>query len=196
MSPHRRRFWAPALVAALLVVTLAPWRASASPVEDYASYQPAEHCAKSAKPGTQVLAEWIVAKLGGGLGGIWRACSTSRSEHHEGRAFDWTLDATKDKDRRRAAQLRARLFATDSAGNTHALARRMGVMYIIWNDHMWSAWDGFVKEDYLSSSCRSRRACSVTLRHRDHLHISLTRAGGRGETSWYDGRLPDPEPAG
>jgi hypothetical protein len=72
----------------------------------------------------------------------------------------------------------------------------MGVMYIIWNDHMWSAWDGFVKEDYLSSSCRSRRACSVTLRHRDHLHISLTRAGGRGETSWYDGRLPDPEPAG
>src|SRR5690349_718960 len=98
MSPHRRRrFWAPALLAALLVVTLAPWRASASPVEDYASYQPAQHCASGAKPGTEVLAAWIVAKFGGGLGGICRACSGSTSEHNEGRAFDWTLDATRDK---------------------------------------------------------------------------------------------------
>ena len=32
----------------------------------------------------------------------------------------------------------------------------MGIMYIIWNDHMYSAWDQFEREDYLSSSCKSR----------------------------------------
>jgi hypothetical protein len=32
--------------------------------------------------------------------------------------------------------------------------------------------------------------CSKTLRHRDHLHISLTRKGGKGRTSWFEGRLP------
>ena len=47
----------------------------------------------------------------------------------------------------------------------------------------------FESRDYLASSCASRATCSKTLRHRDHMHISLSRAGGRGETSWYDGRL-------
>ena len=92
-------------------------------------------------------------------------CDGGTSEHHEGRAFDWSLDATKDKDRRRAARLRARLFATDAEGNAHALARRMGIMYIIWNDHMWSAWNGFTKDDYRSSSCPTcavaRRRCAT-----------------------------------
>jgi hypothetical protein len=179
-------------VAGLLVVALSPARAAAAPIEDYASYQPAQRCAKGAKPGTEVLAAWIVAKLGGALGGIWRPCNGGTSEHHEGRAFDWTLDATNKADRRRAAQLRARLFATDADGRAHALARRMGVMYIIWDDRMWAAWDGFAKEEYRSSSCKSLTRCSATLRHRDHVHISLTRAGGRGDTSWYDGRLPEP----
>lgn len=173
-------------------VALGPTRADASEIEDYAAYQPAKHCATGPKPGTQVLAAWIVDTFGGRLGGIWRACSSSTSEHHEGRALDWTLDATKKQDRQRASRLRARLFATDADGNTHALARRMGVMYLIWDDHMWSAWDGFTKDDYRSSSCKTLRGCSRTLRHRDHLHVSLTRAGGRGETNWYDGRLPSP----
>ena len=189
-SSGTARLRASCLAAVLLVVVLAPGRADAAAIEDYAAYQPAQRCASGAKPGTEVLAAWIVAKFGGGLGGIWRACDGGTSEHHEGRAFDWTLDATKKSDRRRAAQLRARLFATDADGNTHALARRMGVMYLIWDDHMWSAWDGFTKSDYRSSSCKSLSRCSATLRHRNHLHISLTRAGGRGDTSWYDGRLP------
>ncbi len=180
-------------MVALLLAVLVPGRADAAPIEDYPSYQPARWCASGAKPGTEVLAEWIVAKYGGRRGGIWRPCGGSTSEHNEGRAFDWTLDATDKKDRRRAARLRTRLFATDAQGNTHALARRMGVMYLIWNDHMWSAWNGFTKTDYRSSSCRTLRRCSATLRHRDHLHISLTRAGGRGDTSWYASRLPDAE---
>ena len=65
----------------------------------------------------------------------------------------------------------------------------MGIMYIIWNDHMYSAWDHFEREGYLSSSCKSVQKCSKTLRHRDHMHISLSRRGGRGETSWYASRV-------
>ncbi len=192
MSPHR----VPPRVACMLAVALlwaalAPSRADASPVEDYAPYQPQQHCADGAKLGTEVLADWIVESFGGGVGTIWRACDGSTSEHHEGRAFDWVLDATRKKDRRRATQLRALLFATDAEGNTDSLARQMGLMYLIWDDHMWSSWDGFTKSDYRSSSCPSLRRCSPTLRHRNHVHISLSRAGGRGATSWYDGRLPE-----
>jgi hypothetical protein len=161
-----------------------------SGIEDYADYQPQTRCAPRAKPGTKVLGRWIVRHQGGGHGGISRSCQDAgTSEHKEGRAFDWTLDAAKKADRRRAASFLRLVRATDKAGNTDARARRMGVMYIIWNDHMYRAWNGFRADDYLSSSCRTKKRCSKTLRHRDHLHLSLSRPGGRGATSWYDGRV-------
>ena len=178
--------------AALALVVLAPTAAYAVPVEDYASYDPQRWCAPRAKPGTTVLGRWLVNTYGGGFGPIWRSCAgSSVSEHKEGRAFDWTLDAAREADRERAQTFLTRAFATDGAGNTHALARRMGIMYIIWNDHMYASYRQFERRDYLSSSCPTRKRCSKTLRHRDHMHISLSRAGGNGLTSWYEGRLPD-----
>ncbi len=179
------------LVAAALVLGLAPVSGAAGSrgIEDYASYQPGTECRPEPKRGAVFLGEWLVDRYGGTFGGVGRACSASTSEHEEGRAFDWTLDATEKADRRRAARFLRRIRATDDAGNTDAWARRMGVMYVIWNDTMWSAWDRFEPEPYLSSGCPSRQRCSATLRHRDHLHVSLTRDGGRGATSWFTARM-------
>ncbi len=184
----RTRLLLPLLVAVLATLLFAP-PSQAAPIEDYASYQPQTKCRPGAKPGTTVLGRWMVRKYGGAFGGISRACSSSRSEHQEGRAFDWTIDATRKADRLRARAFLTDVLATDQRGNTDARARRMGIMYVIWNDRMYSAWDEFAPEDYLSSSCSRPARCSKTLRHRDHLHVSLTRAGGRGDTSWYARRL-------
>lgn len=172
----------------LLAVASAAW-SRGLPVEDYASYEPAVGCRRVAQPGTVVLGRWVVRTHGGRFGSIIRACGGSRSEHTEGRAFDWTIDVRRPADRARARRLLDALFATDAAGNTHALARRTGVMYVIWNDRIWSAWDGFRSRPYLSSSCRSVARCSRTLRHLDHLHISITRAAAKGATSWYVPRM-------
>jgi hypothetical protein len=158
-------------------------------IEDYASYQAQTTCHPKPRKGTVALGKHLVATYGGGGGATGRACGGGASEHKDGRAVDWTLDATKRADRRVARAFLAEIFATDEDGNTHALARRMGIMYVIWNDRMYSAWDQFEQEDYLSSSCRSRKRCSKTLRHRDHVHISLSLAGARGRTSWYEGRV-------
>jgi len=190
MDTHARRLGqqvAGILVAlALVLVTAGPAHAQ---IEDYAGYQPPTKCSPKAKPGTKELASWLVRR-GGGYGPISRACKSGGvSEHKEGRAFDWALDATKKGDRAIAKKFLEVVRATDADGNPDAKARRMGIMYIIWNDHMWSAWDGFQREGYLSASCKSIKKCSKTLRHRDHMHISLSRKGGRGETSWYAGRL-------
>jgi hypothetical protein len=176
-----------ALLTATLLLLAAP---AAYAIEDYAPYQGARKCSPKAKPGTKVLGRWIVRTQGGAFGGISRRCSRSVSEHEEGRAFDWTLDATRKRDRRIARGFLSLVRATDRAGNTDAKARRMGIMYIIWNDHVYKSYDDeFAEKNYLSSSCRRKKSCSKTLRHRDHMHISLSRAGGRGRTSWYDGRL-------
>jgi hypothetical protein len=189
-----RRLGSSLVLAALLAGAFSPAaRADEDtppPIEDYASYDPQTTCAKSPKPGSVVLGEYLVATYGGGGGAVNRSCkSGGTSEHKDGRAIDWMLDATVKDDRSLAKQFLADAFATDEEGNTHALARRMGIMYIIWNDHMYSAWDQFAREDYLSSGCPSKHKCSPTLRHRNHMHISLSRPGSRGETSWYAGRL-------
>ncbi|MCW2792517.1 MAG: hypothetical protein JWO76_1615 [Nocardioides sp.] len=182
----------PALL--LLAVTLAlPTGSSASTadsIEDYARYQPQTKCRHHVRPGMEVLAHWLVRRYGGGYGPTTRPCrSGGTSEHKDGRAFDWTLDAAKKQDRKRARAFLDFAFAEDAHGNADAKARRMGIMYVIWNDTMYPAWHEFEPEPYLSSGCESRRKCSKTLRHRDHLHVSLSRPGGRGDTSWYDGRV-------
>ena len=93
-----------------------------------------------------VLADWLVAR-GGGYGPISRSCGgSSTSEHKESRAFDWLLDATDPVDLALADALLEEILAPDDTGQPHALARRMGIMYVIWNDRMYAAYDGFVAD--------------------------------------------------
>lgn len=178
------------LATTLLIVGVAPAGAAYAPVEPYAEYQPQTVCSPWAKPGTKALGSWIVRGYRGGYGPISRACTgRSVSEHKEGRAFDWRLNAYSAADRTRALNFLRRVFATGPSGEHAELARRMGIMYIIWNDRIYSAHRQFRARPYLSSGCRTLSTCSRTLRHRDHMHISLTRTGGLGRTSWYAGRV-------
>lgn len=164
------------------------------PIENYAGYQRPTKCIRKARAGIRLLAEHLESR-GGAYGGISRACpKKATSEHHESRAFDWTLDANRKKDRKLAKAFLREILAADADGNKHALARRMGIMYVIWKDKQWSSYRGFKKTDYVSSSCVKKtkkktmkhlHKCSPTLRHRDHMHISLTRKAARGKLSWY-----------
>ena len=183
------------LLALLLVlgtetVGLAARSSDPAPVEDYARYDPQDTCSPKDKPGAVALRSWLVRTYGGRSGPIGRSCAgSSVSEHKEGRAVDWMLNAAKKRDRRKALRFLTQAFATGPTGEPAELARRMGIMYVIFDDHIYASYRGFEARDYLSSSCRGKplRRCSKTLRHRDHLHISLSRAGGAGETSWFTG---------
>ena len=186
-----------AVLAALVV--LVPAAASALPIENFAGYHPQSTCSPRPKPGTLKLAAWLQKQYpGSGSLGISRSCKDGGvSEHKEGRAFDWAVSVHSARDRRYVRSFMGRLFATDKAGNQDALARRMGIMYLIWNDHIYSSSHHFTKRVYLNAGCKTRKKCSQTLRHRDHVHISLTRRGGMGLTSWYTKKAPTsaPKPA-
>jgi len=184
-------------VACLLLVSTAQASATpvgpvapVAPVEAYAPYQPQSTCSPTAKPGTLALGRWLVRTYGGHTGRISEACAgRSVSEHKEGRAFDWSLDAARTADRARAQRFLSAAFATGPSGEPAELARRMGIMYVIWNDHIYASYSQFRARAYRSSSCKTLAKCSKTLRHRDHLHISLTRWGGAGRYSWYAGKV-------
>ena len=188
--PSARRRSLTLWLATLGLLAGAPAVAALLPLEDYAAYEPQTVCRDHALPGTTAFAGWVNRSFAGGTArATIRSCGTGgTSEHKDGRAVDWTMSATSARDRATVAAFLARLTATDREGNPDALARRMGVMYVIWNDRIHRAWRGFEPEPYLSGSCRTLRTCSRTLRHRDHVHVSLSRDGGWGRTSWYAAR--------
>ena len=116
------------------------------PIDDYA-YDQAEECRKRPTPGALALVEWLERSARGISWGILRCERWGKgraSLHAEGRAVDWHLDSARPADRREARRLIDLLLAPDVAGNTHALARRMGIQEIIWNCRSWwsrpSAW--------------------------------------------------------
>ena len=182
-----RRVLGRLLALAVALFVLVPAAATAVPIEDFATYDPQTNCSPNAKPGTLKLSEWLQKQYpGSGSLGISRSCNDGGvSEHKEGRAFDWAVNVSSARDRAFVADFFAKIFATDAESNPDALARRMGIMYLIWNDHIYSSYYGFKARDY--KGCKVLSSCSDTLRHRNHVHISLSRAGGNGLTSWYTG---------
>jgi hypothetical protein len=159
-------------------------------VDPPAEYVGQQECVREPAPGTVELARWLTRTYRAtGSMGMMRACgSGGRSEHKDGRAFDWRADVRRKAQRRAAYRFIRKALATDGDGNPNALARRMGIMYLIYDDTIWSSYRGFQPRPYLHSACKSRKKCSRTLRHRDHVHISLGLAGAAAQTSWYRSR--------
>lgn len=198
----RRRWSGGALVAGLVLALLGPSLPSArgigySPVVDApAPYQAQRTCTTKPRPGTVALSRWLLRTYPATRSmGLMRACgSGGRSEHKDGRAFDWGADVAKARTRRAAYGFIRKALATDAAGNAHALARRMGIMYLIYDDTIWASYSDFRPRPYLHSGCKTKAKCSRTLRHLNHVHISLGYAGAAAQTSWYRSRNVPSEP--
>ncbi|MCU1692122.1 MAG: hypothetical protein JWM64_1213 [Frankiales bacterium] len=160
--------------------TAAPFSKVAIPdVEALASYVGQSVCDPVAKPGVLAASKLILAAYPGtASSGIVRACAVgARSEHKEGRAFDWRLNAAVASNRAAAADFTRWLFATDALGNRYANARRLGVMYIIWNKKIWRAYD----------TAAGWKPYTGANPHTDHMHISFSWAGARKTTSYWTG---------
>ena len=140
------------------------------------------------KPGPVALRALLTTTYGVTVGGrtvyngITRPCDGSVSEHHEGRALDWGMDYRNAAMQADGKAVLSWLFATDRYGNEHAVARRLGIMYVIWNKQIYGSWSGYEAEPY---SCGT----DPTACHVDHMHFSFDWPGARAETSFFTGRV-------
>ena len=148
-------------------------------VEARAGYQPQMSCAAEPMQGTARLRALVLTSYGiGHDGGAIRSCASGgQSEHKEGRAWDWMVDVSNNQERRAAADFLSWLTASGPDGQPGLMARRLGVMYVIYNRKMWASYRG-TWTDYTGASP-----------HTDHVHISLSWNGGRGLTSFWTGRV-------
>ncbi|MFP5220287.1 MAG: LGFP repeat-containing protein, partial [Actinomycetes bacterium] len=178
-------------VAALLVATPVVKADPATPtfgpvIEGLSSYDPQSTCSPTVKPGTGALRSLVLATYTNtGDSGIVRACTIGgTSEHKEGRAWDWRVDAFDPAQYAAARDMLTWLLATDAHGNSYAIARRLGVMYIIWDRHIWSAYN----------ASAGWRPYSGSNPHTDHVHISLSRPGGDKLTTFWSPSKSLPPP--
>ena len=181
----------------LLAVPATALAARANPADDLVHipieasvYDPATHCSAKPRAGMLQLQRWLEENARGVFWGSYRCEKWGKHEaslHAENRALDWHLDAGVAADRRAAAGLIDLLLATDSAGNAQALARRMGVEELIWDCGYWAAgMTGFQPyRPCFGKRGKPREHVNVTVAHRDHVHIGMTRAGAAAKTSFW-----------
>ncbi|AGZ43359.1 FG-GAP repeat domain-containing protein [Actinoplanes friuliensis] len=152
-------------------------------IENWAPDDQADTCDPVNKPGTTAFMNLLNDTYGrhASAENISRACGGSRSEHHEGRALDYILNYNDSGQRADAEEIIAWLLATDRYGNQAANARRLGVMYIIWNRRIWS--QARHTEGWRNYPCNGEPGDC----HTNHVHFSFTWAGARQQTSWWSG---------
>ncbi|MEU7524194.1 hypothetical protein AB0A74_00500 [Saccharothrix sp. NPDC042600] len=142
-------------------------------------YQPGDFqrtCDPTAKPGVVDFADLLDRTYGVHTRGISRDCGQGgQSEHKEGRALDYHFNVNNPKDAADAQDLLNWLLATDQHGNTHAMARRLGIMYVIWNRRIWESYrPGAGWQPYTGPNP-----------HTDHVHVSFGWDGARRQTTWW-----------
>jgi hypothetical protein len=184
-------------VLILLALPSAALAARANPADELVDipieasvYDPATHCSSKPRPGVVALQGWLEENVRGVFWGSYRCEKWGKHEaslHAENRAIDWHLDAAVPADRKAAEGLIDLLVAADSAGNEQALARRMGVEELIWDCEYWAAG---MPEFQPYRPCygkrgKPRRHVDTTVAHRDHVHIGMTKAGAKGQTSFW-----------
>lgn len=168
-------------------------------IEPLAPYVEDTACDLRVRRGTRELATMLARTYHAYDGSSWAStytCGTdgTRSEHDDGRAIDWMVDVSDPRAHAAAKAFLSWLLATDPAGNRFAMARRLGLMYVIYDNRMWGAWDGRW-EDYDNCQHLPKPQYANSC-HRTHLHISLSWNGAMGRTSFWTHRVPATEDYG
>ncbi len=185
-----------ALVVALVgapAEAVAPTPTSAVPLPaelDNASFYEAQAiCDPTPRPGATALQNLLLATYGPATIYIPRTCTSSTSEHFDGRAVDWMRSVRVPAEKEMADGFLAWLLAPAVDGTPHAMARRLGIMYIIWDSRMIRMYDpgrGWTEYNNCLDPARSATSLDNTC-HRNHVHLSMSWDGAAGLTSFWTG---------
>lgn len=136
------------------------------------AYVPQISCQPGTPAGVAKLRDLVLKTYGtGGAGNTARKCNEGTSEHADGRAWDWMVNVNDAKHKKAAGDFLAWLTANHGAN-----ARRLGIMYVIYNKMIWAVY-------------REKEGWRTSSGHTDHIHISFSWNGARGNTSFWTGAV-------
>lgn len=158
-------------------------------LDNAAFYEAQAICDPTPRPGAAALRDLLLATYGPATIYIPRTCTSSTSEHFDGRAVDWMRSVRVPAEKEMADAFVAWLLAPAADGTPHAMARRLGIMYIIWDSRMIRMYDpgrGWTEYNKCLDPARSGEGLDNTC-HRNHVHLSMSWDGAAGITSWWTG---------
>ncbi len=158
-----------------------PARHFSSAIEDYTAYVPQDSCDPRPKRGTALFAAMLTRTYKGTTWGSYRPCDGSVSEHHDGRAIDWMVSSRNRVQHQMGIDFWHWLLATDKYGNTYAMARRLGVMYIIFNGRIWGMWDQKWDEYLHCRTTQKGRGVRQHLPPHPHAHLAVVERRARAD---------------
>ncbi len=158
----------------------APTTALPVAVEDLQPYVGQAGCDPVAKPGVAAFQSMLMNTYRDtGSSGIVRDCGIGgQSEHKEGRALDWQVSIANPSHVREVNEVLGWLTATVD-GVPSANARRLGIMYMIWNRQIW----GSYRAD------QGWQPYTGPVPHTDHVHFSFGWNAAYRTTSWWTGKV-------
>lgn len=150
-------------------------------VEAFTPYQGQTACEQVLRDGVLRFRDLVLAAYPEtGDSGMLRSCGVGGvSEHKEGRAWDWRVSADDPEQVLLVDDLLTWLLAPDELGNPAAMARRLGVMYVIWDSQVWKSYQ----------AAKGWQPYSGASPHTDHVHFSFGWAGALGATSYWTGQV-------
>ena len=155
-----------------------PTRTLPKALDVYVPYQGQTVCDPVARPGVLAFAKLMTSHYQmGSTSLIGRTCSSDTSEHYDGRAWDWMLDVDDPEESAVARSVLSWLTKADADGVPGAMARRFGVMYIIYDRKMWRSY----------APERGWAPYYGSNPHTDHIHFSFNYNGAAARTSWWTG---------
>jgi hypothetical protein len=177
-------------VASVALVRAAPTRTITvgHDIDAYPLRTDVTACAKplEPRPGVAAFRTLVLSRVGGGDDGS-AVCkkiandSGEYSDHADGRAWDWHLMANRASDRAMADRVLDWLLRTDERGHRNAMARRIGITYVIWDHRYYRVGaDDAHWVPYTSTGDP----------HDTHVHFSFSVAGALRQTSWWHERGP------
>ena len=139
-------------------------------------------CDPVAKPGVVAFREMLLRNYPGtGSLGIVGDCGRAgQTEHKEGRAFDWAVSINNSQQVAQVNEVMTWLTQPDRYGNQYAMAKRLGLMYMIWNSRMWRSYNSS------SYSANTWSPYNGPSRHTDHVHFSFGWNGAQKATSFWN----------
>lgn len=160
------------------------------PFDAAGEYQAQTICDPNPKTGADRLRQLLKQVYGETTIGIYRDCDRGgTSEHKEGRALDWMYHWRNLEQRAKVEAFLAWLIAPGEDGRPGANARRMGIMYVIWNGRIWGIYradEGWRDVGGCTSDPAKQKSNYDNYCHRDHVHMSMTWDGAAAMTSYWN----------
>ncbi len=173
-------------------------------IDAYPSYESETGCLEGVRPGITAMRDKILMPTYGGTSWDYltqRTCSpTKASGHDNGTALDWMMNIKDPVEYANATSFLDWLLATDKYGNAHANLRRLGIMYVVYNNKIFrgyrasAGWtDYHVTVNGVKTPCSQLTATSYnTTCHRDHVHMSWSQDGAYQRTTHWTAPTVEP----